>query len=151
DKQLLNLAKWSTLSVCSGRITFDLMIPNVFDLMVFIFDLWDPLIVPVIAIALLLGKSKERVISPFAAITAMLAGIVVSLVWNYVLHEPFELPSLIAGIIANLLTIFIVHKLTSKKQPFNGFYQESLVFEAESRNILYVIMEYPSICIAYRH
>lgn len=130
DKQLLNLAKWSTLIVGAGGITVALMIPNVFDLMVFIFDLWAPSIVPVIAIALLLGKAKERVISPFAAIPAMLAGIVVSLVWNYVLHEPFELPSLIAGIIANLLTIFIVHKLTSKKQPSKGFSQESLDLEA---------------------
>src|SRR5699024_7620329 len=119
-------------------------------LMVFIFDLWAPSIVPVIAIALLLGKAKERVISPFAAIPAMLAGIVLSLVWNYVLHEPLELPSLIAGIITNLLTIFIVHKLTSKKQPSKGFSQESLDLEASRRNIPYVILEYPSICIDCR-
>src|SRR5699024_8817173 len=56
DKQLLNLAKWSTLIVGAGGITVALMIPNVFDFMVFIFDLWSSSIVLVISIALLLGN-----------------------------------------------------------------------------------------------
>src|SRR5699024_7708145 len=130
DKQLLNLAKWSTLVVGAGGIAVALMIPNVFDLMVFIFDLWAPSIVPVIAISLMLGKAKERVISPYSAIPAMSAGIVVSLVWNYVLSEPFGVPSLIAGILANLITLLVVHKLTNNIQPSKGFSQEDLDLEA---------------------
>lgn len=126
DKQMLSLAKWSTLIVGFGGIVVALLIPNVFDLMVFIFDLWAPSIVPVIVIALLWGKAKDRKVSPYAAVPAMLAGIIVALVWNYGLNEPFAKPALIMGILANLITFFIVHSLTKKKQPGKGFTQENL-------------------------
>jgi len=126
DQQLLSLAKWSTLIVGVGGIIIALSIPNVFDLMVFIFDLWAPSIVPVIVVALVLGKAKQQIISPFAAIPAMLAGVIVSIIWEFILNEPFETPSLILGIIANLLTMFIVHKLTIEKPPTKAFIQEKL-------------------------
>ncbi|MFD1385992.1 sodium:solute symporter [Oceanobacillus oncorhynchi subsp. oncorhynchi] len=126
DKQMLNLAKWSTLIVGIGGILVALLIPNVFDLMVFIFDLWAPSIVPVIIIALLWGKARDRKVSPYAAIPAILAGIISSLLWNYGLNEPFEIPTLIVGICMNLLTFFIAHQLTKKKQPTRAFMQEDL-------------------------
>jgi solute:Na+ symporter, SSS family len=123
DKKLLKVSKLATIIVGIGGIIAAVTIPSVMDLMIYTYHLWAPSIIPVIVIAIVWGKALERKVSPYTGVPAALSGMIVTFIWGpKMLGEPFGLPSLIAGILANLIVFIVVQIMTSNKDP-EGIYK----------------------------
>lgn len=115
DKTMLKWSKYATLFVGAGGIFVALLIPSVFDLMIYTFKLWAPSMIPPIVIALLWGKTLERKVSQYAGVPAVICGMVATIIWLS-LNEPNGFPALIVGILVNIVVLFTVHVLTKNKK-----------------------------------
>lgn len=115
DKSMLKWARYATLFVGIAGVVVSVFIPSVMDLMLLAFKLWAPSILPPMVIALLWGGPLERKVSPYAAVPAIVSGLLITILWLSVLGEPFSIPAIAVGIITNLLVFSIVHKLTINK------------------------------------
>jgi len=106
DSQQLNITKLLTLIVAIFGIVFAIIIPGLIEGILIVYTFWAPtIIIPVIAA--LLFDIKH----PSAAVWAISAGAISSCIWQWVLHSPFEIPSLVPGIFMNLVVFFIVIKI----------------------------------------
>jgi SSS family solute:Na+ symporter len=127
DATLLKWSKLATLAVGFLGIFVTIFIPSVFDLMVYIFGLWAPSMIPTLATVILLGATPlERRISPYAGVPAILAGIITTVVWQYMLNDPYGIPGLIMGILANLFILGLVHLMTKDKVPTGTYIPENI-------------------------
>ena len=72
--------------------------PDIFDILVLAYSFWCPLILVPLAAAFLGIRSDGR-----AFRTALLAGLLSTLVWNYLLHRPFGIDGAVVGTACNLL------------------------------------------------
>ncbi|AIF44508.1 sodium:solute symporter [Virgibacillus sp. SK37] len=115
DKRMLKWTQYTTLLVGFGGVIVSLFIPNVMNLMLYLFQLWAPSILPPMAIALLWGKAMERKVSPAAGAPAILSGVFMTILWLNILNEPFGFPAIVIGIVTNLIVFWIVHHMTSNK------------------------------------
>src|SRR5699024_43001 len=120
DKDTLKWAKFATFFVGIGGVVVSLLIPSVMDLMLFGFQMWGPSVLPPLVVALIWGNPKERKISPKSGVPAIIAGLLVTIIWLEILNEPFDVPAIAIGVVVNLLVLSIVHKQTINK------YRESL-------------------------
>lgn len=59
----------------------------------------------------------SRKVTKEAMISAMLSGLISSILWNKVLHNPWGLSESISGSIVSLIVIIVVSAITQKKQP----------------------------------
>ncbi len=126
-KTLLRWSRIITLVVGIGGIGVALSFPQIFELMIYVFNLWAPSIIPPLVIALMWRKEGRCPISPHAGAPAVMAGLFVALVWGpKILGEPFGFPSNVAGIAVNLAVLFTVHGLTRNLKPAGGFAPEQL-------------------------
>jgi SSS family solute:Na+ symporter len=78
-------------------------------------------------VALLWGGPKKRRVAPRAGASAIIAGITTTFLWGpRVLGEPLGIPSVLAGIVANLLVLFAVHKATVHRPPAGAYIPEEV-------------------------
>ncbi|GHH98867.1 sodium:solute symporter family protein [Neobacillus kokaensis] len=117
DQVLLKWTKYATIFVGIGGVIVSLCLPSVMGLMLYVFQLWAPSILPPMAIAILWGGPTERKVSPYAGPPAIIAGLLMTLLWLNVLGQPFGIPAIVMGILTNLLVFFITHSLTKNKIP----------------------------------
>lgn len=117
DNVLLKWTKYTTLIVGFGGVIVSLWIPSVMGLMLYVFQLWAPSILPPMAIAILWGGHSERKVSPYAGPPAIIAGLLVTILWLNVLEEPFGIPAIVVGIVTNLVVFGITHIMTKNKIP----------------------------------
>ncbi|MGA5691621.1 sodium:solute symporter family protein [Cytobacillus pseudoceanisediminis] len=117
DSRLLKWTKYSTLIVGAGGIIVSLFIPSVMGLMLYAFQLWAPSILPPLCIAILWGGPLERKVSPYAGPPAIIAGLLITIVWMNFLGEPFGIPAIAVGIVTNLVVFWITHFMTTNKIP----------------------------------
>lgn len=127
DRSLLALSITTTLLIGAGGVVAALLLPDVFELLVYTYALWAPSIIPPLCVALLWGAPNERRVAPGAAAPAIVVGIASTFLWGSgVLNEPFGIPAVAAGVVANLITLFAMHKLTSNRAPLGPFLPEEL-------------------------
>ncbi|MBU8878408.1 sodium:solute symporter family protein [Bacillus sp. FJAT-29790] len=117
DKSLLNTTKYATLIVGIVGIVISLLIPNVMNLMLYTYTLWAPSILPPLVIALIWGGPSERKVSPYAGPPAIIAGMLMTIIWLNFLGEPFGIPGIVMGIVTNLVVFGITHIMTANKIP----------------------------------
>ena len=106
-------SKLTTVLIGAGGVAAALSLPDVFELLVYTYTLWAPSVIPPLVVALLWGRPRERRVSPWSAAPAVVAGMTTTFVWGHsVLGEPFGVPAVVAGVVANLCVLAVVHAST---------------------------------------
>lgn len=123
--KLLVLTKTTTLVVGVLGIFCAILVPDVFTLMLVLFNFWGPAILPPLLVGLLWGKVFERKISPFVGVPAMLAGLIITQSWP-LLGAPLGIPANLAGLAASFVTMFIVHQVFKGRDATGAFAPEML-------------------------
>jgi solute:Na+ symporter, SSS family len=102
------------LSVVVGAAAtvFAITVPSIVDALLYSYSLWAPTVIIPLLGAVLFGVRSRP-----AAIAAIVAGGVVTGVWTWVLHEPFAITGLIAGVVTNLVVYVAVAGLRSTDAP----------------------------------
>lgn len=106
-QQTLNTARAFTLLIGLIAVLLAVLIPNLLDILIFSYTFWSPVILFPLAMALLSIKANS--VTFYAS---MIAGAVVTIIWSYVLQNPFELDGTIAGFLVNAVTFLFVRKMT---------------------------------------
>lgn len=114
DRNMVDWTKYATLVVGFGGVIISLFIPGVMDLMLFTFQLWAPSILPPLVIGIMWGGALEKKVSVRAGTPAVIAGLVITLIWMNI-GEPFAIPAIAIGIVTNLIVFYIAHFLTNSK------------------------------------
>lgn len=78
------------------------VLPNIFNILLLAYSFWCPLILVPLAAALLGVKSSGR-----AFRRALLAGLIASLTWNYLLHKPWDINGAVVGMLCNLIVFTV--------------------------------------------
>lgn len=98
DKTQLFLLRAVNLLTGLAAVAVAFAVPDIFDILVLAYSFWCPLILVPLAAAFLGIRSDGR-----AFRTALLAGLLSTLVWNYLLHRPFGIDGAVVGTACNLL------------------------------------------------
>ena len=107
EQKDLMLARIVNLATGIMAVLFAVLIPNVLDVLLYSYNFWCPVILVPLAAALLGFKTK-----PAAFYACIVSGAAVTLIWSYVLNNPWGFDGTIAGFIANLIVFMAVTKLT---------------------------------------
>lgn len=99
DQQRLRLSRLSTLVMGVLAAVLAYFAPSIIDGLLIIYSVWAPSVLPVFLFAILLRKPVRG-----AGAAAMLAGAAASLIWQFALKEPGQVPALMVGLTANLVT-----------------------------------------------
>ena len=94
---LIGLSAYALLTGLAA-VAVAFAVPDIFDILVLAYSFWCPLILVPLAAAFLGIRSDGR-----AFRTALLAGLLSTLVWNYLLHRPFGIDGAVVGTACNLL------------------------------------------------
>tara|TARA_R110002167_G_scaffold23131_2_gene82431 strand:- start:19946 stop:21349 length:1404 start_codon:yes stop_codon:yes gene_type:complete len=109
DRTRLWLERGVTLVIGFGAILFALYATSIIDALLLSYALWAPTVLIPFVLGVLFELNCSR-----AALSAMLAGTVVTLFWKWgplELEASTQLSALIAGVIANLLVFITVYRL----------------------------------------
>ena len=98
DKTQLFLLRAVNLLTGLAAVAVAFTVPDIFDILVLAYSFWCPLILVPLAAAFRGIRSDGR-----AFRTALLAGLLSTLVWNYLLHRPFGIDGAVVGTACNLL------------------------------------------------
>lgn len=103
DEQRLRLSRLATLVMGIVAAILAYFAPSIIDGLLIIYSVWAPSVLPVFLFAILLRKPVRG-----AGAAAMIAGAAASLVWQFALKEPGQVPALMVGLTANLVTYGVV-------------------------------------------
>ena len=127
DASMLAWSKTTTILIGAGGVAAALSLPDVFELLVYTYTLWAPSVIPPLVVALLWGAPRERRVSPWAAAPAIVAGIATTFLWGpSFLGEPLGIPAVVAGVVANLLVLALVHTATTDRSASGAFVPEEV-------------------------
>jgi SSS family solute:Na+ symporter len=127
DRSLMVCSISATLVIGTGGVIAALTLPDVFELLVYTYTIWAPSIVPPLCVALLWGGPHDRLVAPWAAVPAIIAGIAATFLWGQsVAGEPFGVPAVAVGVLANLATLAAMHRWTRDRAPEGAFVPEEL-------------------------
>lgn len=123
DIQALKLARITTFVAGIVALIFALRAPSVIEALIYSYYLWAPTIIIPLVYAVIKGKA-----SPYSGFSAIVAGTAATIIWTWVLHEPYGLSGLLIGVISNAVVFFIVESLTGNKYDYNvrGFIPEHM-------------------------
>lgn len=121
EEKLLKVSKIGTLLIGIAGVAVALTATGVFEAMTGLYGYWAPSLVPPLAVAIIWGGATERKISPYAGIAGVFAGLITKIVWDK-LAMPWGIPSVVLGIVVNLIVIFIVHNLTKNWKQETGIF-----------------------------
>lgn len=108
EPQLFSMAKLGTTLIGFGSVFFALMITNVLDILLYAYQFWAPVIlIPLLAVLFDLPvKAKHFTIGATC-------GLVMSVVWSWGLSEPYQINTVVVGVLANALAFFSSYFLDS--------------------------------------
>ncbi len=110
EKTWLIIAKVCTLFIGFGAVFFALTINNILDILLYAYNFWSPIILVPLVIALTGIKAKK-----LDFFTSAIGGIIGSTIWSIVLHEPWGISGVVAGLLCSLAS-YTVGRLCSAKQ-----------------------------------
>ena len=111
DKSQLRWLRGVNVATGLGAVLLAFVVPDIFGILVLAYSFWCPLILVPLAAALLGVKSNGR-----AFRYALLAGLLSSLLWNYVLGKPWEVDGAIVGMACNFLVFVLCTKSFARYQ-----------------------------------
>lgn len=109
--RLLWLERGVTVVVGLGALLFALNAKSIVDALLYSYSLWAPTVIIPFLFAVLSRRS-----APYAAVSAMLVGGVVTGCWAWWLAEPYGITGLMVGLISNALIFAIVYLLKDKNR-----------------------------------
>lgn len=110
DKQSFFTVRMVNIFAGIASVIFALSIPNILDILTFAYNFWCPVILVPLAATLMGVKASKPAFYASAA-----TGAAVTVLWKYVMQNPFDLDGTVAGFLANLI-VFIVLALVIKKE-----------------------------------
>lgn len=99
-----------------GALTFALRVPGIVEALMYCYTLWAPTVVLPLAIGVL-----KRNISPYSGMAAIVVGAITTGFWEWGLDVPFEVPSLVVGVLANQGAFWLTHMLI-RHRPTKGLF-----------------------------
>jgi SSS family solute:Na+ symporter len=104
-KQLNPLKTTKFLNIVIGvlAIVFALKATSIIDALLMCYTLWAPTIVLPLVIAVLYPKAK-----PTAGLVSIILGGLATIIWEWLLSVPYQIPSMLIGIIINQFSFWIV-------------------------------------------
>ena len=119
QQTLLSWTKKITVIIGVGGVGIALAFPKIFELMIYVYNLWAPAVIPPLLVALFLGKGR---VSAYAGAPAVVVGLLTAFIWGpKVLGDPMGIPSNLVGILANAVTMYVVHVMTRNMKPSANF------------------------------
>lgn len=110
DANRLSLSRFSTLVMGTIAAILAYFAPSIIDGLLIIYSIWAPSVLPVFLLAILFHKPVRA-----AGTAAMVAGAITSLVWQFGLKEPGQVPAILIGLSANLSTYGVIALFSKKK------------------------------------
>jgi solute:Na+ symporter, SSS family len=104
EEKALRTSKWLNVLIGFLAVFFALNVPSVVEALLICYTLWAPTVVLPLIIAVFSWKVK-----PIAAFAAIIAGGITTGVWEWGLGNPYEVPSLVIGVVANQLFFWSFH------------------------------------------
>ena len=127
DRQLLQVARFSTLAFGVGSAVWALFFVNITDILVFIYDFWGPIMIVPFLVGLF-WYSPSRI---YAVVIAMFAGLTATAVWRFALDSPADLgPALFGFLVA--VAAFLVSLPATRRIPLTRLVQPGSEVELES-------------------
>ncbi|MEH7379339.1 sodium:solute symporter family protein [Bacillus sp. JJ1533] len=122
DKEYLMIEKVFTLIVGVGSVIFAVNVPSIIKALEYSYYFWAPTIVFPLVIAIM-GK----VSNVYAGISSIIGGIVVTVLWTFILKDPFGLSGVVPGLIANMIVFLVVYLITrNSKRIINPPFESEL-------------------------
>lgn len=115
EQRQLKVAMATTLIVGVLGVGFALTIPGLIEGILIVYTLWAPTVIIPLSMALLF-KVRHR----YAGLAAIIGGGAVTAVWEWVLGNPFGVPSLLPGVAANVvlfMSVWLLSKAPSTSLP----------------------------------
>ncbi|UYG98107.1 sodium:solute symporter family protein [Cytobacillus firmus] len=106
EKHYLFMEKALTLIVGIGSVIFALSVPSIIAALEYSYYLWAPTIVFPLVMAIM-----WKIYNVTAGLCSIIVGAAVTLIWTFVLHDPFSLSGVVPGVIANMIAFFIAYSL----------------------------------------
>ena len=101
DKAQLRWLRAVNLATGAAAVAVAFVLPDIFNILIFAYSFWCPLILVPLAAALLGVRSNGR-----AFRGALLAGLASCLIWNFLLHKPRGIDGAMVGMACNLLVFW---------------------------------------------
>jgi solute:Na+ symporter, SSS family len=117
DDNLLKTSRILTLIIGVLTVFFCMQFKTILDIFYAIYPIWgSAMLVPAIASIIW----RERV-SPYAVFASMIGGLVMAIIWDFVIGQPFGFTSILPGFIVSILIFIFVQALTASVVPVKGF------------------------------
>ncbi len=97
----LKITRVFNIVIGSIAVIFALNVPSVIEALLICYTLWAPTIV----LPLVIGVMKKNV-KPISGLLAIFAGGIATAIWEWGLHNPFEISSLLIGVVFNQLAFW---------------------------------------------
>ncbi|MHC2071108.1 sodium:solute symporter family protein [Bremerella sp. T1] len=92
----IKLVKVITVLIGVTAMSFALVVPGIVEALMVCYTLWAPTIVLPLIIAVLMKGAH-----PYAGASAIFAGALATVAWEWILHVPYGIPSLLVGVTVN--------------------------------------------------
>ena len=112
----LVLTKMLTVVIGILAILFALAVPGIVDALMYCYTLWAPTVVLPLAFGIVLTK-----VNPYAGLAAILTGGIATAVWEWALDVPYEIPSLLVGVLCNQIAFWSMN-LFGPPRPERGLF-----------------------------
>ncbi len=119
ESTALKSSRWLNIFIGVIAVFFALNVPGVVEALLYCYTLWAPTVVLPLIISVFYKKAK-----PIAAFAAIISGGFVTGMWEWVLKIPYDVPSLLIGVIVNQL-FFWAFQLFVKNPDNNILFQRT--------------------------
>lgn len=109
DKQELFIGRVLTAVIGVIAVIFALNVPSIISALEYSYYLWAPTIVFPLVIGILL-----KIKNPTAGIVSIIVGAITTIIWTFVLNEPFSMSGIAPGFVANIIAFCITHNITKQ-------------------------------------
>ena len=103
DKTLLAYSRYAVVVIGVIAVIFALLVPGLVQALLIVYTLWAPTVVAPLVIGLL-WKGVPKA----SGMAGILAGAAAAAIWEWSLGNPYGVPSLVAGLVANQLAFWAV-------------------------------------------
>lgn len=104
ERESLIAARLATAFIGLFGLVLAITFPSLIDALLQIYTLWAPTVV----LPVILAAYGVRT-NPFSGLASIVAGGIVAAIWAWFLKEPFGLPAVIPGLVANQIAFWVVH------------------------------------------
>lgn len=116
DQKALRTSRLLNLLIGIVATIFAINVPGIVEALLYCYTLWAPTIVLPLIIATLKKDAK-----PIAGLAAIITGGLVTGIWEWGLGNPYQIPSLLVGVLANQVAFWLVQSFSDGSIKHNLF------------------------------